>query len=97
MRSEIERGKRTNIFPASTSCLTPSCVLYHHSVQAVWEFAEAPALGGFPGGTVVKNPPASGGDARDLGSIPGLESPLEEEMATWQPMTVLLPGESHGQ
>ena len=26
----------------------------------------------FPGGTVVKNPPASAGDARDVGSIPGL-------------------------
>ena len=26
----------------------------------------------FPGGTVVKNPPAHGGDARDAGSIPGL-------------------------
>ena len=24
------------------------------------------------GGTVVKNPPASAGDARDMGSIPGL-------------------------
>ena len=45
-------------------------------MQAVWEFAEAPTLGGFAGSTVVKNPPASGGDARDLGSIPGLgESP----------------------
>jgi len=27
---------------------------------------------GFPGGTVVKNPPANAGDARDAGSIPGL-------------------------
>ena len=27
---------------------------------------------GFPGGTVVKNLSASAGDARDLGSIPGL-------------------------
>ena len=26
----------------------------------------------FPGGTVLKNPPAHGGDARDAGSIPGL-------------------------
>ena len=26
---------------------------------------------GFPGGPVVKNPPASAGDARDAGSIPG--------------------------
>ena len=25
----------------------------------------------FPGGTVVKNPPATAGDTRDLGSIPG--------------------------
>ena len=27
---------------------------------------------GFPGGAVVKNPPAKAGDAGDLGSIPGL-------------------------
>ena len=27
---------------------------------------------GFPGGPVVKNPPASAGDIRDEGSIPGL-------------------------
>ena len=26
---------------------------------------------GFPGGLVVKNPPASAGDARDTGLIPG--------------------------
>ena len=26
----------------------------------------------FPGGTVLKKPPAHGGDARDAGSIPGL-------------------------
>ena len=26
---------------------------------------------GFPGGAVVKNPPANAGDARDTGSIPG--------------------------
>ena len=31
---------------------------------------------------MVKNLPASAGDARDTGSIPGLEDPLEEEMAT---------------
>ena len=28
---------------------------------------------GFPGGPVVKNPPASAGEARDTGSIPGPE------------------------
>ena len=27
---------------------------------------------GFQGGTVVKNPPANAGDARDVGLIPGL-------------------------
>ena len=34
---------------------------------------------GFPGGSVVKNLPASAGDE---GSIPGQEDPLEKEMAT---------------
>ena len=27
---------------------------------------------GFPGGSVVKNPPVNAGDARDTGSLPGL-------------------------
>ena len=31
---------------------------------------------------MVKNPPASAGGIRDVGSIPGSEDPLEEEMAT---------------
>ena len=34
---------------------------------------------GFPGGSVVKNPPANAGDS---GSIPGQEYPLEKEMVT---------------
>ena len=34
---------------------------------------------GFPGSSVVKNPPAN---ARDAGSIPGMGRPLEKEMAT---------------
>ena len=33
---------------------------------------------GFPGGTVVKNPPADAGDARDMGSIPGSGRSPEE-------------------
>ena len=40
------------------------------------------ALTSFAGGSVVKNPPASAGDVRDTGLIPGLEDPLEEGMAT---------------
>ena len=31
---------------------------------------------------MVKNPPANEGDARDVGSILGLEDPLEKGMAT---------------
>ena len=37
---------------------------------------------GFPGGSVVKNPPANAGVARDSGSTPGGEEPLEKEMTT---------------
>ena len=36
---------------------------------------------GFPGASVVKNPPAN---ARDAGAIPGSEDLLEKEMATLQ-------------
>ena len=35
--------------------------------------------GGFPGDSVVKNPSAN---ARDIGSVPRWEDPLEKEMAT---------------
>ena len=43
---------------------------------------------GASGGTVVKNLPANAGDARGAGSIPWRRK--------WQPLTVFLPGESHG-
>ena len=39
-------------------------------------------MGGFPGGAAVKNLSANAGDARDVGSIPGWEDPLEKERAT---------------
>ena len=48
----------------------------------------------FPGGLVVKNPPASARDRRDTGSTPRSGRSLERE---WQPTPVFLPGESHGQ
>ena len=51
---------------------------------------------GFPGGTVVKNPPANAGDARDVGSIPGLGRSPGEGNGNPQPTPVLLPGKSHG-
>ena len=47
---------------------------------------------GFPGGAVVKNPPASVGDAGDVGSIPGSGSWRRK----WQPAPVFLPGNFHG-
>ena len=37
---------------------------------------------GFPGGTVIKNPPVNAGDTRDMGLIPNGADPLEKEMAT---------------
>ena len=36
----------------------------------------------FPGGLVVKNPPAQVRHSGDMGSIPGQEDPLEEGMAS---------------
>ena len=35
---------------------------------------------GFPGGSVIKTPPANAGD---VGLIPGPEDPLEKEMVTY--------------
>ena len=32
---------------------------------------------GFPGGSVVKNPPANAGNTEDTSSVPGSEDPLE--------------------
>ena len=43
---------------------------------------------------MVKNLPANAGDARDAGSIPGLEDPWRR---IWQPTPVSLPKKFHGQ
>ena len=54
-----------------------------------------PAHPGFPGGSVVKNPPASAGDIRNVGLTPGSKKmPWRRK---WQPTPVFLPGKSHGQ
>ena len=37
-----------------------------------YTFASRGNKHGFPGGSVVKNPPANAGDIRNVGSIPGL-------------------------
>ena len=44
---------------------------------------------------MVKNPPASAGDIRDMGSTPGLGRPPGGGHGN--PTPVFLPGESHGQ
>ena len=50
---------------------------------------------GFPGGSVVKNPPAEEGAAGHVSSISGLgRFPWRR---AWKPAPVFLPGESHGQ
>ena len=51
-------------------------------------------LKGFPGGTVVKNPPANAGDARDTGSVLGEEIPWRRKSL---PTPVFLSGKFHRQ
>ena len=50
---------------------------------------------GFPGGTMVKNPPANAEDTRDMGSFSwGEKMPWSRKR---QPTPVFLPGKFHGQ
>ena len=53
------------------------------------------SLNGFPGGTVVKNPPVNAGDIRDAGSIP--ESGRSSAGGHGNPLQHSCLGESHGQ
>ena len=57
-------------------------------------YAKAERRGGFPGGTVVKNPRANVGEAGDAASIPGTGRSPEEGVATH---SSVLPGKFHGQ
>ena len=50
---------------------------------------------GFPGGTMVKNPPAKAADTGDMGSVPGVEKIIWSRK--WQPAPVFLPGKFPGQ
>ena len=50
----------------------------------------------FPGGAVIKNPPANAGDIGDSGSFnPWVE--MIPWRRKWHPTPVFLPRESHGQ
>ena len=50
---------------------------------------------GFSGGSVLKNPPANAGDAREEDLIPG--SGRSPEVGHGNPRPVSLPGNPHGQ
>ena len=63
---------------------------WKYYVFKIWIKLKALTLGGFPGGSVVKNLPVN---AWDKGSIPGLGSSLGEGNGN----PVFLPGKSHGQ
>ena len=48
----------------------------------------------FPGGAVVKNPPAKARNTGDMGSMPGSRRALGRK---WETTSVFLPGKFHGQ
>ena len=57
--------------------------------------SDTDTFAGLPGGSVVKNPPANAGDARDTSLIPGLERPLG--VRNGSPLQVFWPEKFHGQ
>ena len=77
-----------------TFCTRQSLVVGGCSVPCRM-FSIISALYGLPGGSVVKNPPASAGDARDMGSLPG--SGISPGGGSGNPLQLFLPGKSHGQ
>ena len=53
------------------------------------------SLEDFPSSSVIKNPPANAGDARDSDSICGSKKiPWRRK---WQPIQIFLPGKSYAQ
>ena len=74
--------------PLLTTCYMPGIVPRTKSLRG------AKVDMGFPGSTLVKNWPADAGDERKVGSIPGQEEPLEEEMAAHS--SILAWREFHG-
>ena len=58
--------------------------------QLKWLSSSMPDFEGFPGGTVVKNPPANAGDTRDVGLISG-------SVMKWQPTPIFFTRKFHRQ
>ena len=55
-------------------------------------FSLVTSLKGFPGSSVVKNPPANTGDEGSISELGRSDWRMK-----WQPAAVFLPGDSHGQ
>ena len=70
--------------PFSHLSLRDSFISSHHAKLTTW-----------PGGSVVKNPLANAGDARDAGLVPGPGGCPGGR--GWQPTPLFLPGKFHGQ
>ena len=79
-RVQAERAARTRTLNRTQCTEKPLFEFYRGKKRKHMEKTS------FPGGSVVKNPPAS---AEDAGSVLGLER--------WQPTPVFLPGKSPGQ
>ena len=67
---------------------------YSDLFLSAWNSPFVNSSSGFPGGTVIKNPPANAGDARDVDLIPGSER--SPGVGNGNPLQ-FLPGECHGQ
>ena len=70
--------------------LSHTCMALHNQLHRVGVL-KSPISLGFPGGSVVKNLPANAGN---IGLIPGLGDPLEEDVTTH---SSILAGKSQGQ
>ena len=82
VRAHTHTPSHTHMHTHTHTHTHPTHTLEYYSVikkNVIMLFAETWAdLGYFPGGSVVKNPLAKTGDARDEGSIPGFGGPPEE-------------------
>ena len=65
--------------PPSAGSFSRASAEFYSSLYSFWEIHSPVQNKGFPGGTVVKNPPANAGDT---GSIPGSGRSLGEGNAT---------------
>ena len=80
------------IFPSSSSLCRALSRIHIFFLGKAYMKWKVQSILDFSGGTVVKHPPASAGDARDVGLIPGSARTLEKEVAN--PLLYSWPGTS---